>query len=125
MRYKIFTIVFVIITLLINMGCAVKNQAFLREEAEQERIARSFLGKEFIEFMRSNPEIHSQVNDGQGGLIYSVVIHPGMPKVSVVGPYTTTNHYSKFVAAFFVDDKGIIYDVIFQTKESHQRTTRN
>lgn len=106
----------VVLMLISLMGCAMKNERFLAHQQETKRIAESFIGKPFIEYLEVNPEIHSHVPDGSGGYMYTVIVDPPMYAGFSYAVVASETAYGRYYIRFYVDAAGIVKRVHFETR---------
>ena len=109
--------VMLLISFLMISGCGMAmHSGFPAEEARARKTAQSWIGEEFVEFMKTNPDIQRQIDDGKGGEIYQVKFKSGIPYSTWYSSGSADkNYYAIFQTTYFVNEKGIIYDAVFLT----------
>ena len=100
-------------------GCSmVMHSEFPNEELKTKNYTNSWVGKEFIKFIKDHPNIDrmNQIDDGKGGVVYEVSFKSLIPyKTWYEYGEPHTNYYAIFKATYFVGKDGIINDIKFRT----------
>ena len=121
---RVITFAVFVCIALITAGCGLvvglqPHHEFSAEVEKARAYAHGWIGKEFVDFMKTNPDLQAQIDDGKGGEVYQVKFQSPLPHstwYSLGSP--ETNYYAVFKTTYFVNSDGVIDDAVFATDEN-------